>query len=136
VRARTAQGYGKGITYARRYSLCAILGVAADNDDDGNAASGREVAPPRGPPPAASAPPKPPAPSPAPGAAAMPASNGGAPIDDLEARIIAAREAISGAQDEAALVALASRFKALPEGARAAVIDAYAHRRYEIRGGK
>jgi hypothetical protein len=32
------QGYGSAITYARRYSLSAIVGVAAD-DDDGNAAS-------------------------------------------------------------------------------------------------
>lgn len=35
------QGYGSAITYARRYSICAILGVIADEDDDGNAASQR-----------------------------------------------------------------------------------------------
>jgi hypothetical protein len=35
------QGYGSAITYARRYSVCAMLGVIADEDDDGNAASGR-----------------------------------------------------------------------------------------------
>jgi len=33
-----AHGYGSGITYARRYALSAILGIAADEDDDGNAA--------------------------------------------------------------------------------------------------
>ena len=33
-----AQGYGSAITYARRYSLSAITGVAAE-DDDGNAAA-------------------------------------------------------------------------------------------------
>lgn len=34
------QGFGSAITYARRYALCAMLGVVADEDDDGNAASG------------------------------------------------------------------------------------------------
>lgn len=32
-----AQEMGSAITYARRYSLCAILGIAADDDDDGAA---------------------------------------------------------------------------------------------------
>ena len=32
------QGMGSAITYARRYSLCAILGIVTE-DDDGNAAS-------------------------------------------------------------------------------------------------
>lgn len=36
------QGIGSAITYARRYALAAIVGVAQD-DDDGNAASGKEV---------------------------------------------------------------------------------------------
>lgn len=36
----TPQGVGSALTYARRYSLMAIAGVAAyDDDDDGNAAS-------------------------------------------------------------------------------------------------
>lgn len=33
------QGQGSAITYARRYSLMAILGLVADVDDDGNAGS-------------------------------------------------------------------------------------------------
>jgi ERF superfamily len=33
------QKFGAAITYARRYALCAILSVTADEDDDGNAAS-------------------------------------------------------------------------------------------------
>lgn len=33
------QGVGSAITYARRYSISAMLGVIADDDDDGNAAS-------------------------------------------------------------------------------------------------
>jgi hypothetical protein len=40
VAQRTPQGVGSAITYARRYALSALVGVAAE-DDDGNAASGR-----------------------------------------------------------------------------------------------
>ena len=39
-----AQGVGSAITYARRYSLAAIAGVAPE-DDDGEAAIGRPAAP-------------------------------------------------------------------------------------------
>lgn len=38
----TAQGAGSCITYARRYSLSAILGISSEDDDDGNAASNKE----------------------------------------------------------------------------------------------
>lgn len=42
-----AQGFGSALTYARRYSLMAAFGVPAE-DDDGNAAAGRQdVRPPR-----------------------------------------------------------------------------------------
>lgn len=34
-----SQKAGSGITYARRYALTSILGIASDEDDDGNAAS-------------------------------------------------------------------------------------------------
>jgi len=51
---QTPQGVGSAITYARRYALAAMLGIAADEDDDGNAASGngangnqRQQAPPQ-----------------------------------------------------------------------------------------
>jgi len=37
----TMQGIGSAITYARRYQLAAFVGVAPDDDDDGNAASGK-----------------------------------------------------------------------------------------------
>ena len=37
-----AQGIGSAITYARRYALAAIVGVVADDDDDGEKAVGRE----------------------------------------------------------------------------------------------
>jgi predicted metal-dependent hydrolase len=33
------QEIGSALTYARRYSLSALLGIAADEDDDANAAS-------------------------------------------------------------------------------------------------
>ena len=33
------QGLGSALTYARRYSLCAVLNLVADDDDDGNAGS-------------------------------------------------------------------------------------------------
>jgi hypothetical protein len=36
------QGIGSAITYARRYGLAAVVGVAPEEDDDGNAASRRE----------------------------------------------------------------------------------------------
>ena len=34
-----AQGFGSALTYAKRYSLAMACGVAADEDDDGNAAA-------------------------------------------------------------------------------------------------
>lgn len=36
----TAQALGSAITYAKRYQLSAIFGISADEDDDGNEASG------------------------------------------------------------------------------------------------
>lgn len=38
---KTPQGLGSAITYMRRYALAALVGVAPDEDDDGNAASER-----------------------------------------------------------------------------------------------
>lgn len=38
----TPQSIGSGITYARRYALSSLLGLAPDSDDDGRAASERE----------------------------------------------------------------------------------------------
>lgn len=39
-----AQQHGGAATYARRYALCAALGIAADEDDDGQNASRTEAA--------------------------------------------------------------------------------------------
>jgi hypothetical protein len=38
------QAFGSAATYAQRYSYVAIVGVAAEHDDDGNAADGNAVA--------------------------------------------------------------------------------------------
>lgn len=38
-----AQALGSGITYSKRYALTALLGIAADEDDDGNLADGNEA---------------------------------------------------------------------------------------------
>lgn len=40
------QGIGSTITYARRYALAAIVGVAPEDDDGNAASSGKEAAPP------------------------------------------------------------------------------------------
>lgn len=37
------QERGSELTYARRYALCGLLGIAADEDDDGNAATGNRA---------------------------------------------------------------------------------------------
>jgi hypothetical protein len=38
-----AQGYGAAITYMRRYTLSALIGIVTDEDDDGNEASGVKI---------------------------------------------------------------------------------------------
>ncbi|MCE4971882.1 ERF family protein, partial [Staphylococcus chromogenes] len=38
----TPQGAGSLISYLKRYSLSAIFGITSDQDDDGNAASGKQ----------------------------------------------------------------------------------------------
>lgn len=37
------QQRGSELTYARRYALCALLGIAAEDDDDGNVAAGNRA---------------------------------------------------------------------------------------------
>jgi hypothetical protein len=39
------QGLGSAITYLRRYAIQALLGIAAEEDDDGNSASGNSAKP-------------------------------------------------------------------------------------------
>lgn len=42
-----AQAQGSAITYARRYSICAVLNLVADEDEDGNAARRATAQPPK-----------------------------------------------------------------------------------------
>lgn len=42
---RTAQGFGKVITYSRRYAVSAMLGIAAEDDDDAQGDAGTKPAP-------------------------------------------------------------------------------------------
>lgn len=39
----SAQELGSAITYARRYALCSVVGVAAEDDDDGQRAANTDV---------------------------------------------------------------------------------------------
>lgn len=38
------QAFGSALTYMRRYALAAMLGIASEEDDDGNAAEGNSIA--------------------------------------------------------------------------------------------
>lgn len=46
---RDAHGVGSAATYAKRYSLCATVGVVSGDDDDGNAATDSSARPLQGP---------------------------------------------------------------------------------------
>lgn len=43
VQGNTSQAFGSALTYMKRYSLAAMLGIAADEDDDANAADGNSI---------------------------------------------------------------------------------------------
>jgi hypothetical protein len=40
LKDQSPQGVGSAITYARRYALAAVLGIASEDDDDGNISTG------------------------------------------------------------------------------------------------
>lgn len=40
LKDQSPQGVGSAITYARRYALASVLGIASEDDDDGNAGTG------------------------------------------------------------------------------------------------
>lgn len=40
LKDQSPQGVGSAITYARRYALAAVLGIASEDDDDGNVSTG------------------------------------------------------------------------------------------------
>jgi len=56
LQGATAQAYGSAITYARRYSLAAMLGISAEDDDDGEIATAHQAQRPQAPAPRQSAP--------------------------------------------------------------------------------
>ena len=41
----TSQTFGSALTFMKRYALAAVMGVAADSDDDANAANGHDAQP-------------------------------------------------------------------------------------------
>lgn len=126
VERPTAQGVGSAITYARRYALAALVGVAPDDDDDGNVASG--VAP------KAAHAPVPPSP-PRSNVVQMPNSSAPGAPTNWEVRI-------NEAQTCAALAAVASELQRQPEAVRDSHRDLYTRRYTELaarekaRGGK
>ena len=77
------QGVGSALTYLRRYALSAVVGIVADDDDDGNAASPAPQQPQR----ANYAPARQEAPKPTNGAAPKPAA-GGPPATDKQRKMI------------------------------------------------
>jgi hypothetical protein len=46
IKDQTAQGVGSALTYAKRYAISSILGITADDDDDGELASKPVIAKP------------------------------------------------------------------------------------------
>lgn len=109
VAQSTPQAYGSALTYARRYALSALVGIVADEDDDGNAASGRPSTPPR------------PAPKPPPAPKVVEQS----PADEL-------RAAIGKASSPAELAALVAKLRALPEADRAPLRENFNARMVEV----
>ena len=43
IEGQGAQAFASAVTYMRRYAICSLLGIAPDDDDDGNAASGNQA---------------------------------------------------------------------------------------------
>jgi hypothetical protein len=43
VQEQSSQAFGSALTYMKRYALCALVGVSADEDDDGNAGDGHSA---------------------------------------------------------------------------------------------
>lgn len=91
------QEMGKGMTYARRYALTAMLGIAAEDDTDGEGAA-RSGAPANGSARPAAAPPP-----------AKPASNGSATLDEQADRLIRAVQGAGTADEVRELASRAGR---------------------------
>jgi len=129
--ARTPQTYGSAITYARRYSLTALLGVAADEDDDGNAASGNEMNPTERARQAYEASRQQAPKTTAPMRAAAPPPG---PPSGQEAAEISAKEAIEAAGSQEELQALVPRLQKLEGESRAAALEWFRARKAALGG--
>ena len=122
--AINAQHVGSAITYARRYGLSAMVGIAPDaEDDDGNTASGRDAAPTR---------PQPRSATPLPVSATVDYAATGAPVSERAKLEVAVAEA----QDEAALTALVERISKLSALDIATIRRSWGARRDEIKASK
>ena len=95
------QQFGSALTYARRYSMAALVGISAEEDDDANAAEASATARK-----AASPPPRRPAPPSAPAAPAIPVPMTEAKEADWPAFAAALKAKIAKAADVSAVNAL------------------------------
>jgi len=114
VAQQTPQSYGSALTYARRYALSAMVGIVADEDDDGNAASAKptQKAPPASPP----------------KAHRMPITDvPGESVDEL-------RRAMESAADMSALALVAARIGQRSEADKATLRTAYVARAAALTG--
>lgn len=128
VAQKTPQGYGSALTYARRYSLAALVGIAQD-DDDGEAGT-RPSAPVL--PPVQRRQPmrEQPAPQPVPTPAPQPAAPASAEPDPMERALLAIAEC--GTPED--LQAATRIIKQLGVTAVPEVRKAFASRQKELRG--
>ena len=128
VAQKTPQGYGSALTYARRYSLAALVGIAQD-DDDGEAGT-RPSAPVL--PPVQRRQPmrEQPAPQPVPTPAPQPAAPASAEPDPMERALLAIAEC--GTPED--LQAATRIIKQLGVTAVPEVRKAFAIRQKELRG--
>lgn len=128
VAQKTPQGYGSALTYARRYSLAALVGIAQD-DDDGEAGT-RPSAPVL--PPVQRRQPmrEQPAPQPVPTPAPHPAAPASAEPDPMERALLAIAEC--GTPED--LQAATKIIKQLGVTAVPEVRKAFAARQKELRG--
>jgi hypothetical protein len=120
----TPQGYGSAITYAKRYALCAIAGVATDDDDANEATRGNHpvgpALPPKQPAKAPKAKEAPSEPEAEPEAAQAPSQGG------LEAEIDAAKTL-------GEMAPLPTRIAKAPEAQRKALIAKYTEKLNELK---
>lgn len=125
------QELGSILTYLRRYALVALLGVASEEDDDGNAGDGNHWEPaPRHAPPATKQPPAA-APKPAAIETQVEIQSGAGMPPDLK-RVLAA---IEKAQSIPALFETSDAAGALEESVRGIARDAFLKKQRQLKGG-